>query len=86
MASTWKPRAGTTWRDKLLQEHPNHHKKVPIPARMQARLGAGTMLIPSPRDLDVLMKKVRKGSWRTAGPQGQSRPESGPGGFVTPPA
>jgi len=57
---TWKLREGTTWRQKLEQEHPNHGKVVPIPDRMRKRLGTGTMIIPRPLDLDALIRKVRK--------------------------
>ena len=62
MAKTgWKLPKGSTWRQKLEQEHPNHGKIVPVPPRMQKRFGAGTMVIPRPLDLDAVMRKVRKG-------------------------
>jgi hypothetical protein len=52
-----------TWRDKM--ENPNLPKVVPIPPRMQARFGAGSMLIPSPREVEALIRGVGKGSVTT---------------------
>ncbi|MCP4245912.1 MAG: hypothetical protein GY778_02580 [bacterium] len=73
MAKTeWKLRAGSTWRQKLEQEHPNHGKIVPVPPRMQKRFGTGTMIIPRPLDVDAVMRKVRKGKLLT---QSQLRDE-----------
>ena len=57
----WRLAPGKTWRGKLEEEHPNHGKQVPIPERMRTRWGRGTLLIPRPRDVDALMRKVRKG-------------------------
>ena len=42
-AEKWKLAEGRTWRSKLEEEHPNHGKLVPIPARMRARLGRGKL-------------------------------------------
>ncbi len=61
----WKLASGKSWRMKLEQDHPNHGKIVPIPPAMQKRLGKGTMLIPQPRKVDTLMRKVRKGKLAT---------------------
>ncbi len=61
MPVTWKLKTGTTWRQKLETEHPNHGKVCKIPVKSQKRFGKGTMLIPRPRDVDTVMKKVRKG-------------------------
>ncbi len=61
----WKLAEGKTWRMKLEQEHPSHGKTVPIPLPLQKRLGKGTMLIPEPRKVDALMRKVRKGELAT---------------------
>ena len=61
----WKLAQGKTWRMKLEQEHLSHGKTVPIPPPMQKRLGRGTMLIPEPRMVDALMRKVRKGKLST---------------------
>lgn len=57
----WKPKAGTTWKDKLFKDHPNHGSLQEIPAMWHKRFGTGTMLIPRPRDVDALIRKVRKG-------------------------
>jgi hypothetical protein len=62
----WKLPKGSTWKQKLEQEHPNHGKIVAIPAHMRKRFGSGTMLIPKPLDVDALMRKVRKGRLITA--------------------
>ncbi len=59
--TTWKPKAGTTWKDKLQKEHPNHGSLRPIPEMWHKRFGEGTMLIPRPLDLDALIRRVRKG-------------------------
>ncbi len=58
---TWRPRPGLTWRDKLERDHPSHGKIVEIPPAMQRTRGRGTILIPRPRDVDALMRGVRKG-------------------------
>ncbi len=42
-------------------------KTVKIPARMQTRFGKGTMLIPCPRDVDALIRKVPRGKLITQG-------------------
>jgi hypothetical protein len=49
-----------SWREKM--ENPNLPKVVAIPPRMQATFGAGSMLIPSPREVDALIRAVRKGN------------------------
>lgn len=58
---TWKLKAGTTWRDKLERPNPKHGSIVQFPAAMRKRLGAGTLLIPKPLDIDALIRKVRPG-------------------------
>jgi len=58
----WKLARGKTWRRKLEEEHPNHGKVMAVPPRMQKRFGTGTMLIPRPLDIDVIVRQVRKGS------------------------
>lgn len=60
-AIKWKLAKGKTWRQKLEEVHPNHGKIVDVPLRMQKRFGQGTMLISSPREVDKIMRKVRKG-------------------------
>jgi hypothetical protein len=42
-------------------ENPNLPKVVDIPARMQKRFGAGSMLIPSPREVEAAIRGMRKG-------------------------
>lgn len=63
----WKPGKGKTWKDKLIQEHPNHGKIVPIPPRMRKSMGSGRMVIPRPLDVDALMRRARKGKLITFG-------------------
>lgn len=61
---TWKSKTrGSTssWRTKLEREHPGHGKIVDTPPKMQARFGAGKMLIPKPLDVDALIRKIPKG-------------------------
>jgi hypothetical protein len=48
-----------SWREKL--ENPNLPKVEEIPPGMRKQLGTGTMLIPSPRDVDALIRTIRKG-------------------------
>jgi alkylated DNA nucleotide flippase Atl1 len=57
----WKPKAGTTWKDKLHKEHPSQGSLRPMPPIWHKRFGDGMMLIPRPLDLDALIRKVRKG-------------------------
>ncbi len=61
----WQLASGKTWRMKLEQDHPNHGKVVPIPPKMQKRLGHGLLLIPHPKNVEALMRKVRKGKLTT---------------------
>jgi hypothetical protein len=61
----WKPRKGSTWRDKLVRENPNHGKTFPVPPSMRRSLGHGTMVIPRPIDVDAAMRRVRKGRLTT---------------------
>ena len=60
-ATKWKLARGKTWRQKLEHEHPNHGKIVPVPPHMQKAFGKGTMLIPRPRDVEAIMRGVKKG-------------------------
>lgn len=48
-----------SWREKL--DNPNLPKVEEIPQGMRKQLGTGTMLIPSPRDVDALIRTIRKG-------------------------
>src|SRR5436190_17577915 len=53
-----------TWQEKLADD-----KGLPlvgkIEGRMSARWGTGTMVIPAPREVDALMKKVPRGKLTT---------------------
>ena len=52
-----KLKTRTTWREKLEKEP----KIVDIPPKMVKRFVAGKMLIPSPLDVDALIRKVKRG-------------------------
>ena len=54
-----------SWREKM--DNPNLPKVVEIPPRMRRRHGSGSMLIPSPRDVDAMIRAVRKGTVTTIG-------------------
>jgi hypothetical protein len=43
-------------------DNPNLPKVVPVPPKWQKRYGAGAMLVPSPRDVEAVIRTVRKGS------------------------
>jgi hypothetical protein len=49
-----------SWRQKM--DNPNLPKLVAIPQRMQKRFGIGTMLLPSPHEVDALIRTVPAGS------------------------
>ncbi len=53
-----KPRK--SWRQKM--DNPNLPKLVAVPPKMQKRFGSSAMLLPSPREVDALIRTVRKGS------------------------
>ena len=54
-----------TYKKKTYKEKLNDSKDLPkvekIPAKMEKRLGKGTILIPAPLEVDTIMKKVPKG-------------------------
>lgn len=50
--------SGKSWRTKL--EKPQEAKVVPVPPKM-SRFGEGSMLIPTPRLVDELIRKIPKG-------------------------
>lgn len=54
----------TRWREKL--DKPQEPKVVAIPPKM-SRFGKGTMLIPTPKLVDTLIRKVPKGKLVTVG-------------------
>lgn len=49
-----------SWRQKM--DNPNLPKVEEVPPKMQKRFGTGTMLIPSPREVDALIRTVPEGS------------------------
>ena len=48
-----------SWREKL--DNPKLPKVVRIPPKMRKTCGSGTMLVPSPRDVDAYIRTVPKG-------------------------
>ena len=48
-----------SWREKM--DNPNLPKVVDIPPNWQSRSGRGTMLVPSPHQVESLIRSVRKG-------------------------
>lgn len=61
---TSKLKSQIPWREKL--EKPQEPKVVKIPPRM-ARFGKGTMLIPTPKLVDQLLRRIPKGKLVTIG-------------------
>jgi hypothetical protein len=55
-------RTRKSWREKM--HNPNLPKVVDIPPKMQKRLGRGTLLIPSPEDVEAEIRSIRKGTVR----------------------
>ena len=47
------------WREKI--DRITEFKVTDVPLRMQKRFGKGKMLIPRPADMEVIIKKIRKG-------------------------
>lgn len=63
--STTTPSGGKrSWRDRLHADSGLPEVK-PIPERMRARHGEGTIVIPSPREVDEAMKRVPEGRLAT---------------------
>jgi hypothetical protein len=52
-----------SWRQKM--DNPNLPKLVAIPPNMQKRFGEGTMLVPSPVEVEAFIRTVRPGSVTT---------------------
>lgn len=50
----------SSWREKLARDK-GYPTVVPIPESMQKMCGTGTMVIPAPREVDAIMKRVPKG-------------------------
>lgn len=53
-------RNGKSWRERLAG-YPNLPQVKPIPERMQQRQGPGTIVTPSPREVDDAMRRVPEG-------------------------
>lgn len=53
-------RTRKSWREKM--DNPNLPKVVDLPPKIQKRLGPGTLLLPSPRDVDDAIRQIRKGT------------------------
>ena len=53
-------RTRKSWREKM--NNPNLPKLVPIMPNMRKRFGTGTMLVPSPSEVEALIRSVPKGS------------------------
>ena len=63
--STSTPAGGRkSWRDRF-GAYPRLAEVKPIPERMRARHGDGTIVIPSPREVDEAMKRVPEGRLAT---------------------
>jgi alkylated DNA nucleotide flippase Atl1 len=58
-------RTRKSWREKM--ENANLPKVVDIPPKMQRRLGVGTLLIPSPRDVEAVIRGIPQGEVMTVG-------------------
>ena len=57
-------RTRKTWREKM--HNPNLPKVVAMLPNMRKRFGSGTMLVPSPREVDAFIRTVPKGSITTS--------------------
>jgi hypothetical protein len=53
--------SGRSWRAKL--EKPQEPRLVAVPPKM-SRFGAGMMLIPTPKLVDELIRKIPKVNWQ----------------------
>ena len=53
-----------TWREKLADDK-GLPSVVPITGKMSRRWGTGSVVIPAPREVDEMMRKVRKGRLTT---------------------
>ncbi len=53
-------RTRKSWREKM--ENPKRPKVIPVPVKMRKRLGDGTMLVPSPREVEDAIRRVPAGS------------------------
>jgi hypothetical protein len=53
-----------TWREKLANDK-DLPKVVPLSGRMRERWGEGTLAVPAPREVDAIMRGVRRGKLLT---------------------
>lgn len=58
MAGKWKPKK--SWRAKL-EDSKDLPKVIEINEKMSKRLGEGTVVIPAPKEVDEIMRRVPKG-------------------------
>jgi hypothetical protein len=58
------PKKKTSWQEKL-QDNKGYPKVVTIEDKMSKRWGTGTVVIPSPIEVDVYMRQVPKGKLTT---------------------
>jgi hypothetical protein len=49
-----------SWREKLADDK-DLPKLIVLEGKMEARFGSGTMIIPAPREVDAIMRRVRLG-------------------------
>jgi len=56
-------RTRKSWLEKM--DNPDLPKVVAIPPKMQRRLGRGTLLIPSPRDVESAIRAIPEGTVKT---------------------
>jgi 6-O-methylguanine DNA methyltransferase, DNA binding domain len=49
-----------SWREKLADDK-DLPKVFPLTGKMSTRFGSGTMVIPAPREVDAIMKRIPKG-------------------------
>jgi hypothetical protein len=55
-----KRRKSRSWRDKL-EDPKDLPKVIEIPEKMKKKLGEGTMVIPTPKEVDEIMRSVPRG-------------------------
>jgi hypothetical protein len=53
-------RTRKSWQEKL--DNPKLPKLVPVPPKMRKRFGNGVMLVPSPRDVEAVIRSTPEGS------------------------
>ena len=61
---TAQTKSKKTWREKLADDK-GLPKTAKIDGRLSKRWGTGTMVVPAPREVDAVMKRVRRGQLTT---------------------